>query len=1082
MILSEKCIQRPVLTIMIAAGIVLLGFVGINRLPVRELPDIDPPIVNITTVYPGASAQVVETEVTENLEDAINTAEGIEKITSESREEVSSITVEFSLSREIDIAAQDVRDRVSRVRGELPDDIEEPVVAKQDGDANPFLWVPIYGEGYSTLELSLFAENTLQEPLQTVEGVSSVILGGEKRFSMRIWLDSQKMAARGITVLDVERALRSQNLQLPSGEVQNTARQLSIETLGELRTPEEFNRLVIREAGDSLIRLEDIGYAEIGVEDYDSRARYNGQPAVGLGIVKQSTANTIEVAKGIKEELARLEPLIPDDITYRIAYDESDYVEKSIRDVWMTLGIAFCLVIFSLFFFLRNVRSTIIPTITIPVAIIGTFAVLLAFGFSINILTLMALILTIGIVVDDTIIVLENIFRHIEEGMPPMKAAFTGIREIAFAVIATTISLVVVVTPMAFQTSVTGRLFIEFAMAIAGSVVISSFIALTLAPMLCARVLKPVHDKKHGFLFNAIEKFFNGVDRRYEKTLKWALNHRVLTMLVGVAAIGGGLFFLSRLEQDFLPDEDKSRLFSFILAPEGATSEYTDRMVRQVEEIMNNTPEVEGYFSAVALARQGPGQPNQGLMFVRFKDRSERERSVQDMLDGPTGLQAQYWMNVEGALAFPILPKAIGGGFTQPYQLVLQSQDLGRLAEVSDGILNKLRQEGFLQNPRNTFQLTKPQLQIEIRRDRAATLGVTVQDISRTLQILFGGQDLSTVKREGKEYDVVVQLERESRLTPSDIHRLYIRNDQGRLIQLSNVVELKETGAPNAIPHYNRFRSATIEGTPVGVTLGQAIERTEEILAEELPAGFRYEWSGEAEDLKDTGNEVLIVFIFALIAVYMVLGAQFESFFHPLTILVSVAMAGLGAFGSLWLLNQVNEFAVGLYGWVNYAPEPAPDWAVLLEKIIPRLPAMNMNLFSQIGTVLLVALVTKNGILLVEFANQAMARGKNSIDAMLEAGKVRLRPILMTSFSTIMGIMPIVIGFGVGAESRRPLGVVTVGGMISSTFLTLIVVPVVYTFMADLAQKLGSRRHAPKSSPGDEAETTQGDAEPEPAG
>ncbi|HEY8241021.1 MAG TPA: efflux RND transporter permease subunit, partial [Kiritimatiellia bacterium] len=802
MIFSEVSIKRPVFAAMMNLALLLFGLVAIPRLPVRELPDIDPPIVNVGTVYPGASAQVVETEVTERLEEAINSVEGIKSLRSESREQYSSITVEFDLARPIEVAAQDVRDRVSRVRGELPEDIEEPIIAKQDADAQAVIWIALYSDEFSTLELTTMAENFIKDRLQTVKGVSSIILGGRKRFAMRLRLDAEKMAAHQVTVLDIEEALRTQNVELPSGRVESFDREMTIQTRGELKTPEEFNNLVIRRNGDAIVHLHDIGVAETGVEDERSIARYNSKPAVGLGIVKQSKANTIEVARGVKEEMGRIMPQLPAGVQAYFPYDESIFVEASIKDVWFTLGIAFILVIITIFIFLRNARSTLIPCLTVPVSIIGTFAVLMAMGYSINILTMMALVLAIGIVVDDSIVVLENIYRHMEEGLTPMEASLKGMREIGFAIIAITFSLIAVFIPLAFQSTITGRLLIEFAFALCGSVVISAFVALSLTPMASARLLKPVSDEKHGRVFNFFERFFERLASRYDRTLAWALRHRVTMAAIAVGTVVLAGFFYLHLPREYLPEEDKGSLLALAFAPEGATSEYTDRMVAKMESMAAATPEIAGYFSAVALAMDGPGVANMGIMFMRFKD--ERDRSLQDVIGGPMGLGSQFFTGVEGAFAIPIIPKAIGFTFGQPFQLVVQNQDLEKLNEEAQGIVGKLSAAGFLMNVRTTYELNKPELRVNVDRDRAAALGISVEDLSRTLQVLFGGLDLSRIKLGGKEYQVIAQLDRRSRMSPTDLDRLYVRNDQGQIIQLSSVVQYESGAGPNAIHHYNR--------------------------------------------------------------------------------------------------------------------------------------------------------------------------------------------------------------------------------------------------------------------------------------
>ena len=1034
MTLPRLSIQRPVLASMMSLALVLFGVIGLSRLPVRELPDIDPPIVSVTTVYPGANAAVVETEVSERLEEEINNIEGIKTLTSQSREQVSSITIEFDLSRDIDLCAQDVRDRVSRVRGSLPDDIKEPIIAKQDADAFPIIWLGLNSARYTPLELTRLAETQIKNRLQTVKGVSGVWIAGEQRFAMRLWLDSEKMAAHRVTVLDVQTALRQQNVELPSGRVENLDREMTIETRGELKTPEQYNQLVIKIDGTKIVRLRDIGRAEAGVENYRTVARNNGEPCVFLGVVKQSKGNTVEVAHGVKAEMERIRSTLPAGVSFLVNYDTSTFVERSIKEVWTTLGVAFALVVLVIYLFLRDVRSTLIPAIAIPVSIVGTFAILYAFGYSVNILTMLALVLAIGVVVDDAIVVLENIFRHIEQGEKPMQAAFKAMDEIAFAIIAITVALVAVFAPLAFQRSQTGRLFIEFAVAVAGSVIISAFVALTLSPSMAARILKTAEHKHHNFVLVAFEKLLNGFIRFYRRSLAYALEHRVKVMGVGLASLGLMVLTYVNLEEEFLPEEDRGLMLSFITAPQGATSEYTSRMVDKVENILRQTPEVELFGSVVALAMNGPGEANVGIAFVHFKE--DRKRTVQEIVKGPGGLQTRFLAEVEGALAFPQIPKAFTRGFGAPFQLTIQSQDLEALNRYAGELVNKLQQtkldgKPMLINLQSSFEVNKPELRLDINRDRAAALGVSVEDISRTLQILFGGLDLSRIKIGGKEYSVMAQLSRESRLTPQDLDRLYVRNAAGEMIQLSSVVSYQVGAAPNKIEHYNRMRSATISGTPVGVPLGTVLLRVEDLLRTDLPGGFLYTWSGESRDLRDTGHEVGLVLILALIIVYMVLAAQFESLIHPLTVILAVPLAAVGAFGLLWLLNYAGKAGV-----------------------LPVIPAMNLNLFSQIGLVLLVGLVTKNSILLVEFANQQRAKGVNAHDAMLQAGVVRLRPILMTAFSTIAGILPIAIGFGAGAESRRPMGVAVVGGMLTSTFLTLIIIPVVYTLFSDLAERL----------------------------
>ena len=1043
MVLSRISIERPILATMMNLALVLFGFIGLSRLPVRELPDIDPPVVSVVTIYPGANAQVVETEVSERLEEAVNNISGIKTLRSESREGVSSITIEFDLSRDIDIASQDVRDRVSRVRGALPIDIREPIISKQDADAQPVIWVALNSSRYSPMELTTLAERQIKPRLQGIPGVSSITIGGEKRFAMRLWLDSERMAARKVTVLDVQRALQQQNIELPSGRVENLDREMTILTRGELKTAEEFNSLVIRTEGTTLVRLRDIGRAEAGAEDYRTIARALGKPCVFLGVVKQAKANTVTVAQGVRAELAAMGPSLPEGAELSVAYDASVYVEKAISEVWETLAIAFGLVVLIIFVFLRNLRSTLIPAVAIPVSLIGTFALLQLFGYSVNILTMLALVLSIGVVVDDAIVVLEAIFRHVEEGMTPLAAAQKAMEEISFAVIAITLSLIAVFTPLAFLKGTTGRLFIEFAVAVAGSVAISAFVALTLSPTLAARWLKPVQDHEARGLFRWFEVALDRFTRGYLRLLHWALEHRFVIVAVTLGTLGLTVVAYRALEQDFLPQEDKSRMFALVLTPNGSTSEFTDRQLKKAEAIIASIPEVRSYGAIVAPAFGGPGAASFGIVFVSFKDPSERKRNTQEIVNGPGGIAQRFFAEVEGGIAIANLPKAIETSFNStPFELVLQNQDLDALNVTATAVANRLRGmtnatgQPVLTNVRVSYEVNKPELRIGIDRSRAAALGVTIEDISRTLQILFGGLDLSRIKVEGKEYLVMAQLERTSRLTPGDLDRVFVRNGRGELIQLSSLVTRSEGAAPNSITHYARLRSASITASPGALPIGTVVKQVEPLLAQELPPGFLHAWEGDARNLSDATNEFWWVLILAGAIVYMTLAAQFESLIHPMTVMLALPLAAVGAFGALWLLDFGGK--AGLY---------------------PPIPAMNLNLFSQIGLVLLIGLVTKNSILLVDFANQQVALGRSAREAMESSGRVRLRPILMTAFATIAGILPIAVGFGAGAESRRPMGIAVVGGMLTSTFLTLVIIPVVYTLFSDLAAKL--RRGTP---------------------
>ena len=1047
---SAPFIRRPVATIMLNVSLMVFGLLGLQRLPVRELPDIDAPIVNVLAIYPGASAAVVESEVTERLEDAISGVEQIKILSSSSREQVSSITVEFNNNHDIEIAAQDVRDAVSRARGDLPEDVDDPIVSKQDANAQPVIWIAFFSDRFNTTELTRIADEQVRERLQNVPGVSSVIIGGEKRRAIRLRLDSDQMASRGVTVQDIDMALQNQNVELPSGRMESKDLELTLQARGELKSPEAFNRLVISREADAVVMLQDVGRAEWGVEDERAIARFTGKPAVGLGIVRQSKANTLEVAKGVKEKMAELAPSLPAGIEFDFPYDESIFVERAVIEVWETLGIAFALVVLTIFVFLRSPRATLVPAVAIPISIMATFGCMYALGYSINIFTLLALVLAIGLVVDDAIVVLENIYRHLEEGKKPMEAAFLAMDEISFAVIATTLSLVAVFLPLAFVGGITGRLLLEFAVALSFAVMASSLVALTLAPMMGGRILRAQNTQKHGKLFQAFERGFDRIAARYERMLGWVLRHRVAMIMIAVFSMGISGYLFMNLDKEFLPEEDKGRLLIIGITPQGSTPEYTDRMVRQAEQILLETTEINAFFSAVALPFNGPGEATQFFIFSRLIDGDRKH--IRDVVGGPNGLGARLFMEIEGAISFPIMPKAVDVRFSQPFQLKLQHPNLERLNQVTQDISAKLQATGALANLRPSFELNKPEVEIRFDRDRAANLGVSIGEISRALQVNFGGVDLSDIKLDGKQYEVIAQLEAYKRMTPADLENIYVRSASGELVPLGTVVTLEVMTGPNQIERYQRQRSSTLEGTPVGGTLGAAIDLAEKVLAEHLPDDFSYAWGGEARDLQESSSDIYGFFFLAIIVVYMVLAAQFESFVHPFTVMLSLPLAFLGAFLLLYWLAWTNVLGEMLYGWVTYAPS-APQFAVVMQKLVPRISSMNMNIFSQVGLVLLVGLVTKNSILLVEFANQLVAKGMSAKEAMMEAGAKRLRPILMTSMATIMGILPIAIGFGDAAESRRPLGVVAVGGMISSTILTLLVIPVIYTLFADLAEK-----------------------------
>lgn len=1046
MSLPEFCIRRPIFAIMLNLLIVLFGIVGYLRLPVRELPDVDPPIVAITTVYRGASAEVMEAEVTERLEQEINTIPGIKTLTSISREAVSIITVRFNLDRDVDIAAQDVRDRIARARALLPTDIEEPIVTKQDANAQEVMWIALYSERYSTLELTDIAERQFKDRLQTIPGVGGVNLGGEKRQAIRVRLDATLMAAHQITPGEIIQAFRENSIELPSGRIEGRDREISVRTLGKLSRPEEFEDLTIAWRNDTPVRLREIANVELGVEVESTVARYNGRPAVGLGIVKQSEANALEVAELVKAEVARIQPNIPSDIEVSIAYDSSTFVRRAVTEVAETIFIAFVLVLLLMLAFLRNFRATLIPMIAVPVSLVGTFLILNVLGYSINILTLLAMVLAVGVVVDDAIVVLENIFRHIEEGMPPFEAAIKGVKEITSAVVAITITLVAVFLPIAFQSGSTGILFREFAVATAGSVIISAFVALTLTPTLCARILRH-SPEEHGAVYRWLERFFTGIERRYARSLSWSVRHKAVVVVLGLLSLGLTYGFYRAVPREFLPDEDKGYVLMLILAPEGSTSEFTDQAVRQAEEIARSYPEVEAFFSAVALARGAPGESDFGIMFVQLKDGPRRSALELARPGAPASMFMRLINEIKGAQAIALLPKSTDLG--EQFQLVLLGPDLEELKVVGDQVRTELAASGMIPQARLNLNFEQPELTLRVDRDLAAGLGISVQEASEALQLLWGGLEVARYNVKGKEYDVIAQLDRENRLVPGSLDEVYLRTTSGGLVPASSVLVGTQQGSPNAINRFARQRAVIVSGQVQNLPLGVAVARTEAMLAGLLPPGVTYRWTGEADELKEGSAESAKVLLLAVLVIYMVLAAQFESLRHPFVIMLALPLALLGALGGLWLCGVINSIAI----IKSYAPlDQLPGWLAWLTTHLPELPSMTLNVYSLIGIVLLLGLVTKNSILLVEFANQRVAQGLDATAAMLEAGRIRLRPILMTAFATIAGILPIAIGLGASAGARRPLGIAVVIGMTASTFLTLVIVPVVYILVAPRKQ------------------------------
>jgi multidrug efflux pump len=914
---------------------------------------------------------------------------------------VSSITLEFTLDRSVEEAAQDVRDKVSRVRGRLPEDVLEPVVAKQDADASPIVFLALQGANYDLLQLSDIGDRFVKTRLQSLPGVGQAVIYGERRFSMRVWLSAAELSARGITVQDIENAVRTRNVEIPAGRIESQRREFTVRALGELKTPAEFGELTIIAQNGQVVKLKDVARVELGPEDERTALRYKGIPAVAIGVVRQSKANLIEVANAIHREIPAIQQTLPPGVELLVAFDGSVFVRRSIQEAQETLVIAGILVVIIIFVFLRNLRATIIPGLAIPASIVATFAVMYFLGFSINNFTLLALTLAIGIVVDDAIIVLENAYRHQEElGEAPEAAAMNGTNEIAFAVIATTISLVAVFTPLAFLKGNTGRLFNEFGIAVAGSVIISGLVALTLTPMLSAKILRVT--KEHGPVFRAFERGFEALAAYYSRALGWAVRRRGVVVIGVLVTVAGAVVLFRSLKREFVPPEDRGYFVTIVIAPEGASLEYTDGYQKRVEEILGQTKDVEGYFSVV-----GFNGVNSGIIFSLLKDWSDRDRGVQQVIGE---VQPQFF-GIPGIFAFANNPPAFGG-FTSGIQYVVQNPDFDALVRGMDTLSKRARMVNGLVNVDVNLKVNKPELTVRFQRDRAEDLGVPIRDVAGTLQTLLGGRRISSFTRNNKLYDVIAQLEPQERATPSDISGLYVRGRQGELVQLSSLAQVSEGLGPQRLFHFNRVRSFTLSASLLpGFTLGEALDSLNRIAAEVLPKGSNTALTGEARELAESGSALYFAFGLALLVVFMVLASQFESLVHPFTVLLSVPLAVTGA---------------------------------LLALVIAK---STLNLYSQIGMILLIGIVTKNSILLVEFANQLKERGLDTVAAVLESGRVRLRPILMTSVATVMGALPIMLGLGAGSISRRPLGYAIVGGVLFSTFLTLFVVPVAYVLL-----------------------------------
>ncbi|MGI8605091.1 MAG: efflux RND transporter permease subunit [Verrucomicrobiales bacterium] len=1031
MTLSNISIRRPVVATVASVIVCLLGALSFRGLPVREYPDTDTPTISVSTVYPGASAEVVESRVTEPLEEQISSVDGIKVLKSSSREQVSQITVEFNLNRDVDEAANDVRDRVARARTALPEEVDEPQVSKVEADSNPFMWLALNSDRHSLLELSDFADRIVKQRVQTVPGVGNIRIGGEKKYAMRVWLDTDRLAAYQLTASDVERALREQNVDIPGGRVESLTREFTVRTEGDMNDPAQFEDLVLATRGEVQIKLKDVGRAEIGSEDYRTRSTYNGKPTVGVGVVRQSQSNLLEVAAAVKELIPIIQRDLPEGAILQLSFDSSQFVLRSVDEVYMTLIQAVGLVIFVIALFLRDWRATLIPLTAIPVSIIGSFAVMAALGFSVNILTLLALVLAVGLVVDDAIVMLENIYRRIEDGEPPIAASVRGARQVAFAIIATTLTLAAVFLPVAFQSGSTGRLFYEFGLTLAISVIVSGFVALTLTPMLCSRLLRqhPVIDgKKGGWFYRKSEPIFERINRLYARMLAAVLRAELLVAILAIGFMALAPVFYYRLQRELVPSEDRGTFLSLIRTPLGSTPDYTASYVADMDRLIRTVPEVSSNYTVTASGRSGPGVGSEGLMFTRLKAWEDRERKTQGII---AELAAKFRAQITGGLAFPVPVRPLGQrGTSEGVQFMIRGTDFDMLQQTAEKTVAVMRESGLFGQTRIEPLPNKPQVNVRIDRARAADLRVPISEVAATLETLFGGRRVTQFKRNSKQYYVVVQVEDADRINPSDLSRVYARSTDGHLVQLSNLVTTIEAVAPESYPHLDRLRSITVNGQlAAGITLGDAVEFLDRKAPEILPENYNHAWDGEAREYVESSGDTWMLFGLALLFTFLILAAQFESYLHPITIYTGVGLA-------------ISAGLLGLWS-TRFWTTPMTD-----------------NLFSRFGLIMLIGLIAKNGILVVEFANQLQIQGKSAREAAFEAATLRFRPILMTAVSTVFGALPIAFASGAGSETRNPLGLVVVFGLTLSTFMTLFVVPVFYVTLDRLCLKFTGRSSA----------------------
>jgi multidrug efflux pump len=1034
--LPEISIRRPVFATVLSLLVLLVGAVSFMRLAVREYPKIDEPVVTVSVKYVGASAEVIESQVTKVLEDSIAGIDAVDVITSISRPEQAQITVRFRLEKDADTAAAEVRDRTSRVRNRLPQAIDEPVIAKVEADAFPVIWLAFTSDTLNPLQINDLVNRIVKPRLQTVTGVADVRIFGERKYAMRVWLDPEKLAGYRLTTQDVEDAVRRSNLEVPAGRIESQQREFSVTSQTDLVHPAQFAEIVIRNVNGFPVKIRDVARVQEGPADERSSVRLNGRAAISAGVIRNATANPLTLAQGVRDIIPKLKQDLPSDVQIDVANDNSLFIDRSVKNVYHTIGEAIVLVALVIFVFLRTVRASIIPIVTIPVSLIGAFALMAAFGFTINTLTLLALVLAIGLVVDDAIVMLENIFRHIEEGLDPFSAAIRGAREIGFAIISMTMTLVAVYAPLAFTPGRTGRLFVEFALALAGAVLVSGFVALTLTPMMCSKLLR--HTNKHTWFDAHMEKWLTALTARYERALRWVVTARfgagrggmgrllqARWLVIGVMITCGAVIasIWPTMKSELSPLEDRGTILANINAPDGATLDYTDRYAKALERIGRDYPEFDRIFASL-----GNPTVSQGSVVYRAIDWEDRKRTTLEIARE----MAPKFNALPGVSAFPITPPSLGQGFRErPLNFVIQTSDsYENLNRVTRQMLDEIAKNPGIQSVDVDLRLNKPELRIDVDRAKAADLGVSVEVVARALETMLGGRQVTRYKRDAEQYDVIVQTTATGRSTPEDIENINVRGRNDTMIPLSTLVKARESVSPRELNHFGQRRAVAITANLApDYSLGQALQFMDQTAARVLKPGYTTDLNGTSREFKNSQGALAIVFVLALLFIFLVLAAQFESFVDPLVIMLSVPLSMVGALLAL-------------------------KWS-----------GGSLNVYSQIGLITLVGLITKHGILIVEFANQLREQGLEMVDALVKAASQRLRPILMTTGAMVLGAVPLATATGAGAESRIQIGWVIVGGMSLGTLLTIFVVPTMYTLFARRevpgANKAEAQDHGP---------------------